>query len=165
MFGEVEHILSHVAIEQYVWKSPQIWKVGNYSIHLLDISMGQYIDNKTHHQPHHTHTPPPPFVLFWSVRITHLPLLQLMAFLIHGSNPFKCEPFHNFLNFWCNFPPIITVLFLIFIYQCTCNENIRPWLHFHRIKTVFNLMSLAVQQHCSRDVIRTNLSFLFWGYC
>lgn len=91
-----------------------------------------------------------------------------MVFLIHGSNPFKQKPFHNFLNFWCHFHPIITLLSLIFISQCTCNENIRPWHHFSRIKMVFNLMSLAVKQHCPRDVIRTKLSspplFIYFFY-
>ena len=85
-----------------------------------------------------------------------------MVFLIRGSNPFKGKPFHNLLNFWCHFHPIITVLSLIFISQCTCNENTRPWHHFCGIKIVFNLMSLAVKQHCSRDIIRTNLSPFFF---
>lgn len=93
----------------------------------------------------------------WAARTTPA-VLQLMVFLIHGSNPFKHKPFHNFLNFWCHFHPIITPLSLIFISQCTCNENIRPWHHFSRIKMLFNLMSLAVKQHCPRDVIRTKLS-------
>lgn len=133
----------------------------------LGNDMGLFIDNNTHlnlfhtHSPQtHTHTSPSLFVLFWAVRITPASS-QLMVFLIHGSNPFKGKPFHNLLNFWCHFHPIITVLSLIFISQCTCNENMRPWHHFSGIKIVFNLMSLAVKQHCSRDVIRTNLSFFF----
>lgn len=92
--------------------------------------------------------------------------LQLIVFLIHDLHPFqnqkKITPFHNLLNFWCHFHSIITPGSCIFISQRTWNENIRPWHHFCRIKIVFNFMSLAVKQHCSRDVIRTNLSFFFY---
>lgn len=66
-----------------------------------------------------------------------------------------------------SFPPYNYSPARMFISRFTCNGNIRPWHHFRRIKIVFNLTSWAVKQHCSRDVIRTNLSafLLFGGYC
>lgn len=54
----------------------------------------------THTSKHSAHPPTTPLcvVLFWALRTTPASP-QLMVFLIRGSNPFKGEPFHNFLNF------------------------------------------------------------------
>lgn len=88
----------------------------------------------------------------------HLRAVTLMAFLTRDSNPFKRQRFHDFLHFWCNFLPIITLFVLLFIRQCTSNGNIRPRLAFHWTKTKFNLMCLAVRHHCWRHAIKTILS-------
>lgn len=88
----------------------------------------------------------------------HLCGVTLMAFLTLCSIPFKHQSFHDFLHFWCNFLPVITLFVPLFIRQCTCNGNIRPRLAFRRTKTKFNLMCLAVEHHCWRDAIKTILS-------